>query len=69
MTLCIAYSSRVTIGVFDASGRAIVNLDSGVLKAGRHEFGPYRYVPTPGIYFCRVTAGKTTQTVKLVKAG
>jgi C1A family cysteine protease len=74
-TTTIAYSiagrSRVSLVIYDASGRLMKTLESGVKDAGRHQAvwrgddDAGRSVSS-GVYFCRITAGTFTSSRKIV---
>ncbi len=59
-------SSHVTLKVFDVNGREVATLVDGNLAAGNHAvmFAPRGLAG--GIYFYKITAGKFSQTRKLV---
>lgn len=66
----IAYSlpkiSDVTIDIFDIQGRAIQTPFKGMMAAGEHAvMWNAEHVPS-GVYFCRMEAGKFSQTRKMV---
>ena len=67
----LAVASEVDLSVYDASGAFVANLDRGAYPRGAHDV---RWNGTDsrgqrvgsGIYFCRLTAGGTTLTRKMV---
>ncbi len=63
--------TRVTLRVYDLSGRLVRSLVDGPLPAARHHVVwdgmNEKGVPVPsGVYFTRFTAGASTQTTKMV---
>lgn len=56
---------RVTLAVFDASGRLLRTLVEGPLKAGRHAFAFDASRLRTGIYFVRLTTDEATRTEAL----
>lgn len=64
-------AGRIALEIFDVAGRRIACLESGLREAGRHAAawdgrdGSGRPVAA-GIYVCRLTAGKTSLTRKMV---
>ncbi len=71
LALALPEAARVTLSVFDVSGRLVKHLDRGLLGAGRHllrwdgrdESGQ---AVGSGVYFMRVTAGERTEDRKAV---
>ncbi len=70
----VAAEQMVDLGVFDAAGRRINTLLSGLVEEGRHEITwngcDSRGLPVPsGIYFARITGvtGKQTRKMMLVR--
>lgn len=66
----ISYSlrqtSRVTLEVFDASGRRVETLINGTQQSGVHHV-PWLSKDEPGgVYFCRLNAGESRETRKMV---
>jgi hypothetical protein len=65
-------ASRVTVAVYDVSGRLVTTLADEYTEAGYREFiwqppdGENSGVQS-GVYFARVTSGKWTRTSKIVK--
>lgn len=59
-------NSVVTLKVFDVNGREVARLIDGVMNAGKHHvtFAPRDLAG--GIYFYKITAGRFTQTRKVV---
>lgn len=74
-TTTISYSlaerTAVELRIYDPAGRVVRTLTRGVKEAGRHAAvwdgrdGAGRGVAS-GVYFCRIKAGKTIQTRKIV---
>jgi hypothetical protein len=64
----ISCAERVVMDFFDPAGRRIGHCDLGVLPAGIHGLTPYSRTRTAGITFCRVTLGRRTRSVKLVRS-
>jgi hypothetical protein len=58
--------SRVTLKVFDMTGREVATLVDGELAAGNHAVTFTPREATIGLYFYRITAGKFSQTRKAV---
>jgi len=68
-TTSIAYNlpapERVTVKIFDLSGRKVATLVDGRLNAGNHHVY-WNGLNTPsGIYVCRMEAGSFTKSIKL----
>ena len=59
-------SSVVLLKVFDALGREVATLDSGVRAAGNHEVSWFASEYASGIYFYRLQAGSFVDTKKMV---
>ncbi len=69
-TTSIAYSltvpERITVKIFDLSGREVATLVDGRLEAGNHHVH-WNGLNTPsGVYVCRLEAGGFMKSVKLV---
>jgi hypothetical protein len=58
--------SRVTLELFDASGRRVASLVDGFRPAGRYEMSWAPKSRSPGLFFCRMRAGSFEATRKLV---
>jgi len=61
---------RVTIAVYDVAGRRVRMLQDGMMGATRHEVrwsgvDDAGQRVAPGVYFCRLVAGKVVQTSRL----
>lgn len=69
----LASDSQVELAIFDVRGRLVQVVESGPRTAGRHQAIWHgtdrdgRGVPS-STYFCRLVAGKHTQTMKLLLA-
>jgi hypothetical protein len=62
---------RVTVRVFDVEGRLVATLRDGSAEAGSHSVGWNARTPdgrrvAPGLYFCRLHAGLSRESVKLI---
>jgi hypothetical protein len=66
ISLQLPVSSHVTLNVFDVNGREVVTLVEGNLEAGNHTVTFAPRALAGGIYFYKLTAGKFSQTRKLV---
>lgn len=55
----------VTLRVFDSHGRLVVTLEDGEKTAGPHEARFDAAGLSTGVYYCRLTAGKYSETRKL----
>ncbi len=67
----VAKRSRVSIAIYDASGRKIAVVAAGVLEPGRHGAVWNGKISSgaaaaSGVYFCRLEAGKDVSTRKLI---
>ncbi len=67
----LASSCEVSLNIYDLSGRLIAVLDAGQRGAGKHDTvwnGKDRAgrAVTSGVYFCRIKAGKISQSRKIV---
>lgn len=58
--------SEVLLRVFDGLGRCVATLVDGDLPAGRHQVRWEHASVASGVYFCRMEAGRTLVTRKLV---
>lgn len=73
IALDLAADGPVKLEIFDVRGRLVKIVGSGTMAAGRHHLvwdgtgRDGRGVPS-GTYFCRLVAGQTTQTMKLLLA-
>ncbi|MCB9367213.1 MAG: T9SS type A sorting domain-containing protein [Calditrichaeota bacterium] len=54
------------LSIYDLQGRNIDTLANGILEAGKHEFAFSGAGKPSGIYFARLTAGATSQTIKML---
>ncbi len=63
----VASRQRTNVEIVDSSGRVVGREELGILQVGRHAFGPYRHLPGPGVFVCRIRTGSSTKTVKLVR--
>jgi len=67
----LAERSRVSLVIYDASGRLVKTLESSVRDAGRHQ-AVWRgdddagRAVSSGVYFCRIAAGTFTSSRKIV---
>jgi hypothetical protein len=67
----VSERSRVTIAIYDVSGRSVAVLADREMEPGRYEAvwngrtGTGRTAAS-GIYFCRLVAGRTVETKKMV---
>jgi flagellar hook assembly protein FlgD len=64
-------SSHVDLAVYDVAGRRVATLFAGLKGAGDHSVqwngvGDDGHRVSAGIYFCRIQAGNTSVTRKLV---
>ena len=59
--------SRVSITVFDVSGRTVTTLVDGVKAAGTHSVQFDGSSLTPGVYFYRLTAGDLVEQRKMIR--
>lgn len=67
----ISYKTDVRIAVYDVSGRLVRTLRDGVMDAGYHAvqwngLSDRGTSVASGVYFCRMSAGKTEETRKMV---
>ena len=72
--LALPRAERVTLAIFDVTGRAVATLADEPLAPGRHTFSwdgrdAQRRRVAPGAYFARLTAGDDRITRKVVFAG
>jgi hypothetical protein len=58
--------SAVDAEILDTSGRLVAHVNLGRLPPGAHSFEPWRYLPTSGVYLCRLKTENEVKTVKLV---
>ena len=63
----VASRQQTNVEILDSSGRAVDREELGILQAGRHAFEPYRHLPGPGVFVCRIRTGNSIKTVKLVR--
>jgi hypothetical protein len=67
LTLTLAAPATVSLGIFDLSGREVRRgLDRVSLTAGVHALNVDLSGAPPGLYFCRVSAGRASETRKLL---
>lgn len=67
MTLDLSERAKVSLRVYDISGREVLNaLDHVPFEAGRHSIRVDLSNRTPGLYFCRLTANGFSVTRKLL---
>lgn len=59
----------IELAVFDAQGRLVRQLWRGELPAGRHQFDFDAASLPAGLYFCRLSAGTTMQTRRILVGG
>jgi hypothetical protein len=58
---------EVSIQIFDAYGRNIVNKNLGTFTAGLHESGLITEIKDPGYYFIQFRMGATINQRKILK--
>lgn len=56
----------VTLGIYDMYGQEVRNLVKKEEQAGLHNFTFNADELTEGIYYCRLTAGSNTQTIRMI---
>jgi len=61
----LASESKVTLELFDILGRRVATLVDETKSAGRHSFIWDASGQTSGIYFCRLTAGNYSETMRM----
>jgi flagellar hook assembly protein FlgD len=69
----LASSAPVRIDVYDGTGRLTMTLLDGHRQAGRHSVtwdrkGNGGHTVSAGTYFCRLSAGSESRTIRLVLA-
>ncbi|MBI5060386.1 T9SS type A sorting domain-containing protein [candidate division KSB1 bacterium] len=64
--LSLEGASRVSIAVYDVTGRRVAQLHEGLLPAGEQEFTLDATGLTAGVYFCRMASDAAPRTVKLL---
>jgi hypothetical protein len=62
----VPVAGRVTLTVFDVSGRAVARLLDEVLDAGRHSVTWDAAGVASGVYYARIAAGGDRRSQKLV---
>ncbi len=68
MSFVIGHSSFASLRVFDILGREIATLVNEELRAGEYQVDFDATGLSSGVYFYRLTAGKFSETKKLVVA-
>ncbi|TET83208.1 T9SS type A sorting domain-containing protein, partial [candidate division TA06 bacterium] len=58
--------AEVELSIYDVSGRRVVVLDKGIKQEGVYSVAWNAAELSPGVYFCRLTAGDISHTRKLV---
>jgi len=58
--------TRITLRVFDLSGREVAMLTDGIVTAGQHQAAWDASCAASGVYVCRMEAGGVSASVKLV---
>jgi flagellar hook assembly protein FlgD len=66
----LASNSPINLSIYDISGRRVKYIDLGALSAGTHRItwdgrGNNEQSLSSGIYFCKLKAGHTEQTLKM----
>jgi hypothetical protein len=59
-------TERVTLKVYDLSGRTIETLIDGEVPAGEHRLQWSAQGLASGVYFCRMEAAHFADTIKLI---
>ena len=62
----LAKSDFTRLEIIDILGRTLSTLISGISSAGKHQINWVADRHTSGVYFCRLTVGKTTEIKKIV---
>jgi hypothetical protein len=60
-------SASVSCIVYDAAGNLVTRLAAGTETAGEHQLTWDAAAVKPGIYFCKLVAGGTSATKRLVR--
>jgi photosystem II stability/assembly factor-like uncharacterized protein len=66
ITYTLPQSGRVTLDVFDITGRLTARLQDGLITAGEHAITFDGSALASGIYFARMQVGSTTQTMRMI---
>jgi hypothetical protein len=65
-TLTLAQSTNVEIGVYSMLGQKVMNLQDGLMQAGKHQISVNANLLNQGIYFVSVNVNGEMQTQKLI---
>lgn len=62
----IPQAGKVTVEIFDVQGRKISTLADEFQQSGRHKLNFNAESLSSGIYFCKISAGQFTKTIKMM---
>ena len=65
VSFSLGRSAAANCVVHDAAGNVVTRLASGVLGAGEHRLSLAGARLRPGIYFCTLASGRTSETTRL----
>ncbi|MCX6258830.1 MAG: T9SS type A sorting domain-containing protein [Bacteroidia bacterium] len=66
LSFTLPYSAYVNADLYDNSGRKIIPVFAGYLSDGNNRININTAGLNTGLYYCRITAGKIDQTVKIM---
>jgi len=67
LNFTLQQSSKVSVSIYDITGRLIRQWNEAEFQAGRHTTELGNFASKPGVYFCKIRAGNQSISLKMIK--